>query len=181
VAICLRKAILLLAILAFAVWLVAVSPSVRKVEAANVSIDVYAFEYFFTTSIGGAHNPTLVFTEGDVVTLTLHHEGGLSFTHGWEIVASYPSDLTVLFGAQTSLIGSGSQTTVVFTVGSPGAYDYICPVAGHASLGMLGQVTVNIIPEYPVAWVLGLFMVSMLLLAAGYKRRLFGVKSTTAQ
>lgn len=174
-----KKAIIVLAILVSIAWLVAASSDSRKAAADNIDITLFADEYFFSFTQGGAPNPTLIFTEGDVVNATVHNVGGT--THGWQIVASLANPTTVLFGAQISSILPGSQSSVVFTVTQTGTFNYICPVSNHASFfGMHGQVTVNVIPEYPTVAVLAIFMASVLVLTAVYKRKRFSLKSTIA-
>lgn len=118
----------------------------------NVSLTLYAgeitpSEYGFgnaPTSITSP-GPTLTFTVGDVVNMTVFNAG--TMPHNWALVTSNQTSAKVLFGAQ---IDSGSvpievnQTgSVVFKVTKAGDYDYICQVPGHVQSGMWGSVVIN--------------------------------------
>ena len=118
----------------------------------NVSATLYAGEisvahYGFgnnATSITSP-GPTLTFTVGDVVNMTVFNSG--TMPHNWAIVASKDTSGKVLFGA---VIDSGQipippneTASVVFRVTEAGNYFYICQVAGHVQSGMWGNVVVN--------------------------------------
>lgn len=45
--------------------------------------------------------------------------------------------------ARTAVIQGGEKTTLVAKFPKPGTYTFICTVEGHASLGMLGRLTVK--------------------------------------
>jgi uncharacterized cupredoxin-like copper-binding protein len=111
--------------------------------AGQVSLTVYGFGSSATniTSPG----PTLTFTLGDVVNMTVFNVG--TMPHNWALVSSESTSGKVLFGAQ---IGSGSvpiqvneTASVVFKVTKSGDYFYICQVPGHVQLGMWGNVVIN--------------------------------------
>ena len=45
--------------------------------------------------------------------------------------------------ARSAVINSGEKTTLVAKFPKPGKYTFICTVEGHASLGMMGRLTVK--------------------------------------
>ena len=118
----------------------------------NVSVTLYAGEV--SSALFGFGNsatsitspgPTLTFTVGDVVNMTVFNAG--TMPHNWAIVASNDTSGKVLFGAK---IDSGSvpipvneTASVAFRVTKAGNYFYICQVPGHVQLGMWGSVVVN--------------------------------------
>lgn len=89
--------------------------------------------------------PTLNFTVGDVVSITVNNVG--TMPHNWAIVNAKSSTATVMFGAQiasgSNPITQGSSGTVVFKVTQAGSFYYICQVPGHVALGMWGNVVVS--------------------------------------
>ncbi len=118
----------------------------------NVSVTLYAGDvspvlYGFgnsATSISSP-GPTLTFTVGDVVNMTVFNAG--TMPHNWALVASKSTSGKVLFGAK---IDSGSvpipvneSASVAFRVTKAGNYVYICQIPGHVQLGMWGNVVVN--------------------------------------
>jgi uncharacterized cupredoxin-like copper-binding protein len=121
----------------------------------NVSVTLYAGEVSeFSPIVYGFGNtatsvtspgPTLTFTVGDVVNMTVFNAG--TMPHNWALVDSNSTSGKVLFGAK---IDSGSvpipvneSASVVFRVTQAGNYFYICQVPGHVQLGMWGNVVVN--------------------------------------
>jgi plastocyanin len=118
----------------------------------NVSITLYAGEVSPTlfgfgnsaTSITSP-GPTLNFTVGDVVNMTVFNAG--TMPHNWALVASNDTSGKVLFGAQIDSgqvpIPVNESASVVFKVTKTGNYYYICQVAGHVQLGMWGNVVMN--------------------------------------
>ncbi|MGA2682097.1 MAG: cupredoxin domain-containing protein [Candidatus Bathyarchaeia archaeon] len=118
----------------------------------NVSVTLYAGEVSLTQYGFGndaisitSPGPTLTFTVGDVVNMTVFNAG--TMPHNWALVASKDTSGKVLFGA---VIDSGQvpippneTASVVFRVTKSGNYFYICQVAGHVQSGMWGNVVVN--------------------------------------
>ena len=98
--------------------------------------------------------PTLTFTPGETVTVTLHNVG--TMPHNFAIVTSKSDTTAVLWNAQigstSNPVSPGSSGSITFTVGNAGTYTYICQVDGHAALGMFGSVVVSgpSVPEFPV-------------------------------
>jgi plastocyanin len=108
--------------------------------------DIYAGEYGFGASSSvTSPGPTMTFTAGQTVTITLHNSGAM--THNWAIVSAKDAASPVLWNAQigtaSAPIAAGGTGSVTFTLGSAGSYYYICQVDGHVALGMWGVVTVN--------------------------------------
>ena len=121
----------------------------------NISLTLYAGEvsefspisYGFgnTATLLTSPGPTLNFTVGDVVNMTVFNAG--TMPHNWALVNSNSTSGKVLFGAQidTGLvpIPVNESASVVFRVTEAGNYFYICQVPGHVQLGMWGKVVVN--------------------------------------
>ena len=118
----------------------------------NVSVTLYAGEV--SSKLFGFGNsatsitspgPTLTFTVGDVVNMTVFNAG--TMPHNWALVASNDTSGKVLFGAQIDSgqvpIPVNESASVVFRVTKAGNYYYICQVAGHVQLGMWGSVIAN--------------------------------------
>ncbi len=89
--------------------------------------------------------PTLIFNITDVVKITFVNAGKMP--HGFEITDAPRSSSTELFdaavGSASNPLAPGESGSVVFQPTATGdAFYYICPVPGHAELGMWGHVTV---------------------------------------
>jgi uncharacterized cupredoxin-like copper-binding protein len=118
----------------------------------NVSMTLYAGEVSLTaygfgnssTSITSP-GPTLTFTVGDVVNMTVFNSG--TMPHNWALVATKDTSGKVLFGAKIDSssvpISVNETASVIFRVTKAGNYFYICQVPGHVQLGMWGNVVVN--------------------------------------
>ncbi len=122
------------------------TPSPTASPGQPVNIQLYASEYTF----GFAQNaltspgPTLNLQVGDVVTVTMTNVGNMP--HSWAVTTSNTGG-TVLFGAAIGSASSGIQpgqtASDTFTVTQAGNFFYICPIPGHAQLGMWGNVVVT--------------------------------------
>lgn len=139
-----------------------------KAQTPNVNITLYAGEIYSSdgTLLHGAFGltadnitspgPTLTFTSGETVNLTLVVVGKLA--HSFAITDAKATDATGVFNAAiangTNPIPTGTSASVVFVVGSAGNYFYLCRVPGHVALGMWGNVVVNAaVPEFaPTMW-----------------------------
>jgi len=117
----------------------------------NISVTLYAGNTLTLYGFGNSSTtitspgPTLTFTVGDVVNMTVINIG--SMPHNWALTTTNQTSAKVLFGAQ---IDSGAvpievnQTaSVIFKVTQSGNFDYICQVPGHVTLGMWGSVLIN--------------------------------------
>ena len=145
-------------VLIFLVSVLSLSAFVATIHAAT-PYTIYAGEvssstYGFGNSASSitSPGPTLTFTSGQTVTVTLQNVGTMS--HNWAIVNAKSSTATVLWSAQiassSNPVSPGSSKSVTFTVGSSGNYYYVCQVDGHVNLGMWGNVVVNpAVPEFP--------------------------------
>ena len=169
-----KKSILVLVFLV-SIGLLCVTLETSQVHAAT-QIDLYAGEkstsvYGFGNSASsiGSPGPSLTFTSGEVVTVTLHNAGTMA--HNFAIVDTKNSAGTVLWsaavGSTNNPVAAGSSGSVTFTVGNAGDYFYICQVDGHVALGMWGNVKVNAaVPEFPSTLVIVFFAVAATALAA---------------
>ena len=169
-----KKSILVLVFL-LSIGLLCVTLGTIQAQAAT-QVTLYAGEkttssYGFGNSATtiGSPGPTLTFTSGEIVTVTLHNAGKM--LHNFAIVDIKSSTGTVLWSAQvgsaSNAVAAGSSDSVTFTVGSAGNYYYICQVDGHVALGMWGNVKVNAaVPEFPSTLIIVFFAVAATALAA---------------
>lgn len=93
-------------------------------ENGMAEIVVVSTEFAFDPS-------TLTVTEGEVVNIRLENEGTLE--HSIEIVR---------YGLHLHT-SAGGTATGSFTPPEPGTYKFICMVAGHEELGMVGEIVVE--------------------------------------
>jgi uncharacterized cupredoxin-like copper-binding protein len=143
-----------------------------NIYAGEINSSTYGFGNSATTIT--SPGPTLTFTAGETVTVTLHNAGTMD--HNWAIVNSKSSTATVLWNAQvqspSNPVAPGSTGSVTFTVGSAGNYYYICQVDGHVALGMWGNVVVqSAVPEFP-APLLIVFLAVAVTASAAYLSRI---------
>ncbi len=108
--------------------------------------EVSAQKFGFGLSPGNitSPGPPLKFNTTDVVQVTFVNAG--KYPHAFMVTDTPKSSGNEVFSAA---IASGSQPLspgqsgkVVFTPNKAGNYYYICPVPGHAELGMWGNITV---------------------------------------
>ena len=89
--------------------------------------------------------PTLRLKITDVVSITLVNAGKMP--HAFAVTNMPKTGATVLFNAQigsaANPLGPGQSGTVVFAPNNAGTFFYICPVSGHAELGMYGAVVIT--------------------------------------
>ncbi len=115
------------------------------------NIDIYASDspYGFGASASSIKSPgpTIVLTQGQTVTITVHNVG--TIPHNFAIVTQKTDgNANLAFsnaeaGTTSNPIPAGGQMSATFTVGNAGSYYYICQIDSHVSLGMWGTVTVN--------------------------------------
>jgi uncharacterized cupredoxin-like copper-binding protein len=122
-------------------------------ETPTVSITLYAgeisgskFGFGLSPNNITSPGPTFYFNTSDVVKITVVNAGHMD--HAFAVVNAPQTGATVLFGA-TVASGSnplqpGQSGSVTFkpNVASSNEY-YICPVPGHAELGMWGSIVVS--------------------------------------
>lgn len=160
----------------------AVSACVIPLNAAT-SYDIYAGESkSHAGQVGFGMNdtnytvpgPTLILTEGETVTVTLHNIG--YGDHNWVIT---DNTSTVIWGAQIGSaenpIESLSNGSVTFTVGRPGTYRYESQCSNLAMpdslMGMYGTVVVKpTIPEFPAAILVAFVAIALTAFALFQKR-----------
>jgi rusticyanin len=106
-----------------------------------------------TFAIAGLTNPTIIVPRGAQVTVRFINND-TDEAHGWLITAGEPPfgfgqpAAPAIAGAYAGVIGdptaAGDGTnTVTFTASDTGRYQYICPMPGHAQMGMHGSFTVR--------------------------------------
>ena len=83
--------------------------------------------------IDGVHNPALTAASGDTLKVTLVNGEGAEHN------ISFPDFNTT----SPNLVAKDSETSVTFTAGKTGAFEYFCALPGHKQAGMLGQLTVG--------------------------------------
>lgn len=105
-----------------------------------------------TFRIGGLVNPTLVLPSGATVHVEFIN-ADTDEAHGWEVVGPGPPfefgvGGPALVGAiarplgDPTAAGDGAET-ITFQAGRPGSYEYVCPMPGHAQMGMHGRLIVR--------------------------------------
>jgi uncharacterized cupredoxin-like copper-binding protein len=88
--------------------------------------------------------PTIRFNMSDIVNITVVNVG--SMPHAFEITNAPKTGSTMLFNAEigaSSYLEAGQKGTVIFSPNNAGSFYYICPVPGHAELGMYGSVVIT--------------------------------------
>lgn len=106
-----------------------------------------------TFVVAGLANPSIVVPQGARVTVRFVNND-TDEAHGWLITSHKPPfqfgqpDTPAIAGADSGVIGdpvagNDGANTISFTATSPGSYEYICPMPGHAQMGMDGVFTVG--------------------------------------
>lgn len=127
------------------------SGQINKTPTVNITLyggEINTTRYGFglsSTSLSSP-GPTLTLKMSDIVKLTFINAGKIP--HGFAITDAPKSGSTNLFGAAVASasnpLAPGQGGSVVFQPTAVGdAFYYICPVPGHAELGMWGHVTVT--------------------------------------
>ncbi|MCW3994826.1 MAG: plastocyanin/azurin family copper-binding protein [Candidatus Bathyarchaeota archaeon] len=122
------------------------TPSAGAIQVTLYAGEVSSTTYGFgntSTSITSP-GPTLTFKQGQEYTVTVHNDGALP--HSWEINTQNSTSGQVLFNSEINpgtYISPGQSGSVTFTPTQTGNFYYICPVPGHAELGMWGNVVVT--------------------------------------
>jgi rusticyanin len=103
--------------------------------------------------VAGLTDPALVLPAGAQVTVQFIN-GDSDEAHGWLVVNEQPPfsfgqpKVPAISGAFSGLIGDPTASgqgasTITFQAGHPGAYQYVCPMPGHAQMGMHGAFIVR--------------------------------------
>jgi rusticyanin len=106
-----------------------------------------------TFRVAGLTDPAIVVPAGARVTVEFIN-GDTDEAHGWLVTSEQPpfsfgqSRTPSTDGAFSGLIGDPTASgqganTFTFRVGSAGTYQYICPMPGHAQMGMHGTFVVR--------------------------------------
>jgi uncharacterized cupredoxin-like copper-binding protein len=90
--------------------------------------------------------PTLRFTTSDVVNITVVNVGKMP--HTFAITSAPRTGATVLFNAEIGSTNNplqpGQSGSVIFAPNNAGSsFFYICPIAGHAEVGMYGSIIIS--------------------------------------
>jgi rusticyanin len=106
-----------------------------------------------TFRVAGLTNPAIVVPSGARVTVEFIN-GDTDEAHGWLVTSEQPpfsfgqSKVPSIIGAFAGLIGDPTASgdgasTITFQPGLAGTYQYICPMPGHAQMGMHGAFIVR--------------------------------------
>jgi nitrite reductase (NO-forming) len=150
--------VLLAAILYFALIFVLVfnaqpplisNPNSNKTPTVNIVLyegEISPTRYGFgnSSNLLTSPGPPIRFNMSDVVNITVVNVG--SMPHAFEITNLPKTGATMLFNAEigaSSYLEPGKQGTVIFTPTNAGSVYYICPVPGHAELGMYGLIVIT--------------------------------------
>ena len=125
------------------------TPTSNKTPTVTIVLyegEISATKYGFgnTSTLLTSPGPTIRFNATDVVNITVVNIG--SMPHAFAITNTPKTGATVQFNAEigaTSYLQPGKQGTVIFTPNNAGSFYYICPVPGHAELGMYGAVVIS--------------------------------------
>lgn len=89
--------------------------------------------------------PALTVKTGDIVKVNFKNNGATA--HAFSVVKEKSDKAPIVFkatiGTGTRALVPGSQGSTVFNADKAGTYYYICPVPGHALLGMWGEFKVE--------------------------------------
>ena len=97
-----------------------------------------------SSNVISSPGPTIKFNMSDVVNITVVNVG--SMPHAFEITNAPKTGSTMLFNAEigaSNYLEPGQKGTVIFKPTNVGSFFYICPVPGHAELGMYGTVLIT--------------------------------------
>ena len=105
-----------------------------------------------TFHIGGLVNPTLVIPHDASVQVQFINADP-DEAHGWQITSAEPPfefdpGPVAIVGASARPLGDPSPAgdgaeTITFQAGKPGSYHYVCPMPGHAQMGMNGALDIR--------------------------------------
>lgn len=115
-------------------------------EGPQTQVITYSFsgEFVFDPA-------TLTAKSGDNMRITLDNSNS-SLEHSWILVpsgidvAASPEEIeaqAVSADTNSGIIAVGDSKTINFTAPDPGAYEFVCTVAGHLAGGMVGKLTVT--------------------------------------
>ncbi len=127
------------------------TPNSNKTPTVNIVLyegEISATKYGFgnTPTTLTSPGPTLRFNLTDVVNITVINVGMMP--HAFAITNAPKTGATILFkaeiGSATNPLQPGKQGTIIFTPNNAGsAFFYVCPIPGHAEVGMYGSVIIS--------------------------------------
>jgi len=101
-------------------------------------------DLYFT--VDGQENADIIVNVGDKITINIKNEGNMPHSFG---IVTDPKDVNSIafpnanIGSSTQFLLPKQEGTTTFIADKPGEYYYICLVAGHADLGMIGKFIVK--------------------------------------
>jgi len=106
-----------------------------------------------TFTVAGLTNPTIITPKGAQVTVRFINND-TDEAHGWLVTGDKPPfefgqpATPTIAGAYAGVIGDPTAAgdggnTISFAASPAGSYDYICPMPGHAQMGMHGSFIVR--------------------------------------
>jgi rusticyanin len=106
-----------------------------------------------TFTVAGLANPTIIVPRGARVTVRFINND-TDEAHGWLITGNRPPfgfgqpATPAITGAYAGVIGDPTAagdgaSSISFTASGAGSYQYICPMPGHAQMGMAGAFIVR--------------------------------------
>jgi rusticyanin len=106
-----------------------------------------------TFTVAGLTNPTIIVPSGTMVTVRFINND-TDEAHGWLVTGNRPPfgfgqpATPAIAGAYAGVIGDPTAagdgaSTISFTASGTGSYEYICPMPGHAQMGMHGSFIVR--------------------------------------
>jgi rusticyanin len=106
-----------------------------------------------TFRVAGLTNPSIIVPQGAQVTVRFINND-TDEAHGWLVTRNQPPFtfgqpvVPAIAGAFAGLIGDPTSAgdganTFTFTASDAGDYEYICPMPGHAQMGMHGSFTIR--------------------------------------
>lgn len=124
--------------------------------SSTVSFTVVAIPPYgpdMTFGIAGMNNPTVIVPRGARVTVQFINADS-NEAHGWIVTTHEPpftfgqTVMPAITGAFAGVLGDPTATgngaeTVTFHAGTTGNYQYLCPMPGHAQMGMHGAFIVR--------------------------------------
>jgi rusticyanin len=103
--------------------------------------------------VAGLNNPAIVLPKGARVTVTFIN-ADTDEAHGWLVTSEQPpftfgqSHSPAIAGAYADIIGDPTSAgdgaeSITFQATAAGTYEYLCPMPGHAQMGMHGKLIVR--------------------------------------
>ncbi len=140
-------------------------PAGASVDSQSRTIDFYTGQVAFTVvaiapgapdmtfTVAGLANPTIIVPAGARVTVQFINND-TDEAHGWLVTARQPPfefgqpAAPAIAGADAGVIGNPTAagdgaSTVTFTATAAGRYHYVCPMPGHAQMGMAGSFIIH--------------------------------------